>query len=107
MYGTGLVAVTTLLGDRMVTESVMGDVTVTPSVTTLLEATAEASGVATGVATGVVTGEAVLVLVAVALAVTVVRELLVEMEVDSVTLSPVEVTEAPARAVEPSGPVVS
>lgn len=79
----------------MVTESVTGEVTVTPWTTTLLEATAVAAGVAAGEAEGEV--ELLLVLLVLALAVTVVRELLVVVEVDPETTPPVEVWLAPAR----------
>lgn len=71
----------------MVTESVTGEVTVTPVVTTL-----ERGDVAT------VAGEAVLLLLA--LDVTVVR-LVVEVEEELGTSSPVVVSAAPARVAEP------
>jgi hypothetical protein len=88
----------------MVTESVTGDETVTPVVTTLVR-----GEVGTAVVTVVGTGEAAAeaVVVALALAVTVVIELAVEIEVDPETMSPVEVSVAPARVVDPSGPVTS
>lgn len=69
----------------MVTESVTGDVTVTPVVTTLVRGDVEV----------------------LALAVTVVIELAVEVEVDAETVLPVEVSVAPARVADPSGPVTS
>ena len=85
MYAAGLDTIW-LLGDRMVTESVTGEVTVTPVVTTL-----ERGDVAT------VAGEAVPLL---ALDVTVVR-LVVEVEEELGTSSPVVVSAAPARVAEP------
>ena len=101
-YAAGLDTIW-LLGDRMVTESVMGDVTVTPVVTTLVR-----GEVGTAVVT-VVTGEAAAeaVVEALALAVTVVIELAVEVEVDPETMLPIEVSVAPARVADPSGPVTS
>ena len=84
----------------MVTESVMGDVTVTPVVTTLVR-----GEVGTAVLAVVSSGEAAAVVLA--LAVTVVVELAVEVEVDPETVLPIEVSAAPARVAEPSGPVTS
>jgi len=89
-----------LLGDRMVTESVTGDVTVTPVVTTSVR-----GEVGTAVLTVVSSGEAAAVVLA--LAVTVVIELEVELELDPETVLPIEVSVAPARVAEPSGPVTS
>lgn len=85
----------------MVTESVMGDVTVTPVVTTLVRGDVE-----TAVLTVVGSGEEEAVVLA--LAVTVVVELAVEeVEVEPETVLPMEVSAAPARVAEPSGPVTS
>jgi len=91
-----------LLGDKMVTESVTGDETVTPVVTTLVR-----GEVGTTVLTVVGSGEAAAEAVVLALAVTVVIELEVELELDPETVLPIEVSVAPARVAEPSGPVTS
>ena len=91
-----------MLGDRVVTESVTGDVIVTPVVTTLVR-----GEVGTTVLTVVGSGEAAAEAVVLALAVTVVIELAVEVELDPETVLPIEVSVAPPRVADPSGPVTS